>query len=405
MLDATFFSNNRQSLVRLLRADGLIVLTANGLMQRNNDSAFAFRQESNFFYLTGLEEANIILVIDASSGDEFLILPQLTDVERFFGGAPDNTALTKLSGVATIYEQKEGWSRLVALTQKRKKIYSLLAPPIQFTRQERMFTSPARRLLIQKLRRHSKLPIEGLHTELTMLRSVKQESEIKVLRDAIATTKAGIEFVHANLQAGKFEYEIEAELDYQFKKRNSKHGYAPPIVASGVHTTILHYQKNDAQLQPQDLLLMDVGAESQNYTADISRTYPVSGTFTSRQKDVYTAVERVRIGAISLLKPGVVWRDYVAAVDNLMGEALLELQLITTNTREQVRTYFPHSIGHSLGLDAHDPCDYSKSIQENMVFAIEPGIYIPTEGFGVRIEDNLVITKKGADNLSKGIQY
>lgn len=405
MFTSDFFKTNRQNLKKLLKGDGLVALTANGSLQRNNDFAYPFRQDSSFFYLTGIEEPNVVLVMDLLSDEEFLILPMQSAVELYFGGATNRDKIANISGIKTMYMQKEGWAQFANLQANRKKIYSLLAPPVQFTRQERLFASPARRVFLQKVKRLSKLPIESLQTQVVGLRMVKQPEEIAATRRAIEVTGMGLEAIRNKLKPGVYEYELEAEIDYAFKKQNTGHAFGPPIVAGGVNTTVLHYQANDARLKKDDLLLLDVGAEIHNYSADISRTYKVAGTLTARQQAVYEAVLMVHQASIKLLKPGVLWRDYAVQVDELMGEQLIKLQLITHNSRSNVRPFFPHSIGHSLGLDTHDPFDYTQPIQENMLFAIEPGIYIPDEAIGVRIEDDILVTKNGALNLSADIPY
>lgn len=403
MLNTAFFQGNRNSLIKLVGEKQLLVITANGLMQRSTDTAYSFRQDSNFFYLTGVQEPNLVLVIDTSSGEAFFILPKQTEVERYFGGTTEVGLIRQQSGVDILYESAEGWNRLRSLLANHLSIKTMLAPPTQFTRQERMFSSPARRLLIQKLRRVSRLPIEGLQTEFMNLRQIKQAPEIAAIQRATEVTKHGFITAKAGLQADRYEYEIEALFDYEFKRRQANHGYAPPIIASGKNATALHYGKASSQIQSNSFVLMDVGAELDCYSADITRTYSV-GQLSRRQKDVYQAVETVHQYAQSLLKPGLLWRDYVLAVDNKMGTEMLRLRLITQNTRSQIRPFFPHGISHSLGLDIHDICDY-KIIQENMVITIEPGIYIPNEGIGVRIEDDILLTKSGSKNLSASIPY
>ena len=404
MLTPQFFTNNRATL-RSNVGSGVIAITSNGLQQRNNDSAFEFRQDSNFFYLTGLEEPNVVLIIDCESAEEFLILPKQTTVEIFFGGVNDRDEIAIKSGITTIYSHSDGWQRYIKLQQSRSTIYTIKPDPVQFTRQERMFTSPARRLFLEKLKRCTSKPIVYLYDEFIALRSIKQPQEIEMLKRAIAITKEGFVTIQAKMQPSMYEYEVEAELDYVYKKHNSRHGFAPPIIASGKNSTVLHYSKNTNVLKAGELVLMDVGAEVENYTADVSRTYVISGAMNSRQQAVYTAVKTVHNQSINLLRSGLLWKEYITEVERLMGEQLLSLKLITANTRDQIRHYFPHAVSHSLGLDTHDLCDYTKPMQENMVITVEPGIYIPEEGIGVRIEDDILITNNGAVNLSADIPY
>ena len=405
MLTTAFFSNNRKRLRQLCSSDALIVVTAHGLMQRNNDSAHPFRQESNFFYLTGSDEPNLVLVMDGKSGEEFIILPTQTEVERYFGGIIDCDEIAKITGIQQLYAQREGWDVFKKMQKSRKKIYTIPAPPVQFTRQERMFSSPARRLLIQKLRRISPLPIESLSPQLIELRSVKHSEEIEMLKKAIDITASGLRSVKKRLDEYEYEYEVEATLDYEFKARGSKHGFAPPIVAAGKNATIVHYQKNNAPILKDDLLLLDIGAEWCNYGADVSRTYKVAGELSVREREVLEAISSVSKHAISLLRPGLSWRDYILSVDDVMGKELFKMKLIHKNERSEVRQYFPYSISHSLGLDTHDICDYTQPMREGMVITVEPGIHILEEGIGARIEDDILITKNGSVNLSADIPY
>jgi len=281
--------------------------------------------------------------------------------------------------------------------------YSLPAYPTQYTRQERLYTSPARRLLNSRLRRYG-VEVASIAHQLMELRQVKLPEEVALLQKAIEVTGQGFEAVRQAMQPGVYEYELAAHFDFVFAKNNCPHGYAPPIIAAGKNATILHYQDNSARMAKDDLVLFDVGAEHQLYTADISRTFKVSGQMSDREAAVYGAVERVHAFAQQFVKPGVSWRDYVIAVDEAMGEELITLGLIEKNERSLVRPFFPHSISHNLGLDVHDPSDY-QLIPEGAVITSEPGIYIPEEGMGIRIEDDLLVTSTGTKNLSAGVRY
>lgn len=399
MLPATFFQRNRHELKQL--ADGLIVVTANGLLQRSGDTTFPFRQDSNFYYLTGLSDlADAVLVMVVN--EEFLILPKRTEAEIIFGGAIDCDELAKISGIKKIYDYTEGWERYKKLQKSRKKIYTLGAAPQKIAGADSFFTNPARRALIQKVKRISSAKIEDIRLHLVALRQIKQPEEIGAIKKAIAITKEGFQAARKSIKIARFEYEVAAEFDYTFAKLQANHGYQP-IVASGKNACILHYIKNNAPLSHDANILLDVGAEFQGYSADITRTYPVTA-FTTRQKQVYEAVYTVQQQAMQLLKPGLQWREYAKSVEQCMGEQLMKLGLISEPTRDAIRHYFPHGISHSLGLDVHDVCDY-ETLQENMVITVEPGIYIPEEGIGVRIEDNVLVTKTGAVNLSEDIAY
>lgn len=402
MLPSSFFENNRTKLVNLLDNNALIVLTGNGLMQRSGDTTFPFKQDSSFYYLTGLNESLVLLVL--CGGESFIVLPKRSYVEDIFGGVVDPQLIATQSGVDMVLDYRSGWDRIKKLQQSRKKVYTLGAAPKKVSSIDSFFTNPARRDLISKLKRtvHGTTIID-IRSSLLTLRQVKQPEEITIMKQAIAITKQGFEAAQKLIKPGVFEHEVEAQFDFIFKNSKAIHGYAPPIIASGKNACALHYAGGSSKIDSKDFVLLDIGAEVDGYSADISRTYAASPV-TQRQQDVYDAVLRVHKQAIMLLKGQKSWRDYVIEVDTIMGRELIKLGLIKTNSREEVRRYFSHSIGHNLGLDVHDVCDYDLML-ENMVVTVEPGIYIPEEGIGVRIEDDILVTKTGAVNLSSEIPY
>ncbi len=400
MLNADFFSGNRKKLLDSLETDSLVVVTAQGLMQRSGDTTFPFRQDSNFFYLTGLNIAELVMV--ATAKEQFIILPKRSEAEVIFGGTINCDEIANDSGISLILEHTNGWKKLSELQQYRKKVYTLANSPAKVAGVDSFYTNPARRSLIQKLKRlHPHLEIKDVRAHLVALRQIKQPVEVEAIKSAVEITKEGFLALKQHARSGIYEYELEAEFDRIFKRHNSGHGYQP-IIAGGKQACVLHYIKNNQKLRGGELYLADVGAEYCNYSADITRTYGLNET--ERQKDVVAAVKRVQDYAVGLLAPGLDWHEYVATVEQAMGEELIKLNLISKNTKESVRQYFPHGISHSLGLDVHDPCDY-KTIQENMVITVEPGIYVPEEEIAVRTEVNILITKTGAVNLSADIPY
>lgn len=400
MLSTTFFQKNRKKLKSALESESLAVVTAQSLLQRSADTTFPFRQDSSFFYLTGIEEPDVVLVISAEK--DFLILPKRSEVEAIFGGSIDVEHLVNISGIDTVYAYKEGWAAYKKIQSTYKKIYTLGQAPPRVAGADSFFTNPARRYLIQKLKRLNPAgELVDLRPTLSRMRQVKQPEEIEAIKQAIVITKEGFITAKKLVESGAAEYEIEAEFDRIFKINQANHGYQP-IVAGGERACVLHYIKNDKPIKNTELCLLDVGAEHLNYSADITRTY--GRNISSRQQEVINAVAGVQNKAIEFLQPGKSWKEYAQYVEKVMGEALVNLGLMQNTTKDAIKKYFPHGISHSLGLDVHDVCDY-KIILENMVITVEPGIYIPEEGIGVRIEDNTLITKDGALNLSKSIPY
>lgn len=400
MFSSEFFKNNRLHLLQNIGDNELAVITAQSLLQRSGDTTYPFRQDSNFFYLTGIHEPDVVLAM--GGGEEFLILPKRSEAETIFGGEINRDEIAKISGVMTIYSHKEGWERYKKLQNSRKKIYTVGQAPPRVSGIDSFFTNPARRYLLQKLKRINKLiELIDIRPILSTMRQIKQSEEIKAIQKAIQITGDGFVKSREAYALGASEYEIEALFDFEFKKLQVAHGYQP-IIAGGARACVLHYIKNSQQLKNENLCLLDVGAEYYNYSADITRMFMRNPS--ERELEVYEAVIEVQDYAIGILKSGLSWKDFANLVEQNMGEKLIQLKLIKSPTRESIRKYFPHGIGHSIGLDVHDVCDY-KIIKENMVITVEPGIYIPEEGIGVRIEDNVLITKDGTINLSEDVPY
>lgn len=394
--DAEFFAGNRARLKTLFVGTAPIVLSANGLLQRNGDSTFSFRQDSSFWYFTGVNDPDVVLVMD--KGKEYLIVPDLSSYQEVFDGTINTAELQKISGVNTIYDAKEGWRRLGNRIKKSKHVATLPAAK-PYIDTFGMYTNPARTAMIDKLKSfNEELELLDIRTHVTKMRMIKQSSELKAIQEAIDITAKTIKSV----QKKRFtnEYELEAAITHGFRKAGaSGHGFTP-IVASGERTCVLHYNANNNPIDPKGLIVLDIGAEVDNYSADITRTY-AAGTPTKRQKDVYNAVKAVQDFALEGLKPGVTIRANEQRVEDFMGEKLRELGLIKIIDKDNVRKYYSHATSHYLGLDVHDIGDYDAPLQPNMVLTVEPGIYIPEEKIGIRIEDDIVITAKGHKVLTK----
>lgn len=401
LFTADFFSANRARLRTLFKGTAPIVITSNGLLQRNATINFPFRQDSNFWYLTGLSEPDIILVLDKQK--EYLILPARETVMEKFDGALDAEELAGRSGVATVYDQKEGWRQLTARL-KRVKHLAGLAPVAAYLEFYGLYTNPARHNLLDKIKNiNPNIELLDLRQQLAIMRMVKQPPELQAIQAAIDITVATLKTVsRRDFAQYSHEYEVEAAITAGFRKRGALGHSFTPIVASGQNACTIHYLENNASLDKKGLLVLDVGAEVENYAADISRTYSLDNP-TKRQRQVFEAVESVHGYASGLLKPGVLVKEYEKQVEVFMGEKLRELGLIKSADHEAIREYYPHATSHHLGLDAHDTADYERPLEPDMVLTVEPGIYIPEEGIGVRIEDDVLMTSVGIESLSKSL--
>lgn len=403
MFTSDFFIGNRTRLRQLFTGTAPIVITAHGALQMGADEAYPFHQDRSFFYLTGINEAGVILVMD--KGKEYLIVPQREAVMEKFDGAIIPEELSRISGIQTIYDQKEGWKHLTSRLKKVRHVATLGASP-RFIDFLGLYTNPSRADLIQRMKEITPgIEILDLRTHLSRMRMVKQEVERAAIQSAIDVTLATIKEITRPKQLSKYayEYEIEADLSRGFRRQGTMGHAFPPIVASGERACMLHYNKNSEALTTGDLLILDVGAEADFYAADIARTVVLGGKPTRRQQLVHQAVKDAQDHAYSLLKPGVVMRQYEKQMEEFMGEKLRELGLLKTITPEGVRHYFPHATSHFLGLDTHDAGDYEVPLEPGVILTVEPGIYIPDESLGVRIEDNILITETGNENLSAAL--
>jgi Xaa-Pro aminopeptidase len=395
-----FFANNRRRLLAALDIDAPVIITGNGQMQHSGDEPVKFHQDSNFWYLTGLNGSDLVLVM--YQGMEYVIVPGRSFEREAFDGAHDPAAYASRSGIHDIVDEKTGWERLKTILHSQKAATVLLSPP-SYSKRHGLYTLPYRRQLIAKLRRlQPGLALHDARLALATLRCVKQPQELQALQRAIDITTQTLHEITAPgqlLYTAHAEYELEGAISYGFRRRGAEDHAFTPIVGAGQHTTTLHHIENNGAINPGDLIVLDIGASVEHYSADITRSVSAQ-PITGRTAEVYRAVETVQDYALGLIKPGVLPVDYEKAVEVCMGEQLMQLGVITEATRENIRRYFPHGTSHFLGLDTHDTGDYRAPWQENMVITCEPGIYIPEEGIGVRIEDDIVITSDGHKNLS-----
>jgi len=396
-----FFAVNRERLRQLFTGTAPIVLTAHGAMQKGADEAYPFQQDSSFWYLTGIDEPGVVLVMD--KGREYLIVPTRDAVIEKFDGSIDRDDMARRSGIKDILNQKDGWKQLESRLKKVQHVATLAANPA-YNDYLGMYMNPARRTLITRLKQiNDDIELLDLRQHLARMRMIKQPIELDALQRAIDVTIDTLKEVTRPSQLAKYayEYEVEADLSRGFRRRGAEgHGFAP-IVAGGLNACTLHHVRNDSALSSDELTVIDVGAAAGHYVADITRTISLNGKPSRRQQQVHEAVAAAQDYAYSLLKPGILLREYEKQVENFVGEKLRELGLIKSITHETVRdAFFPHATSHFLGLDAHDAGDYDEPLKPNTVITVEPGIYIRDEAIGVRIEDDVLITEDGCKVLS-----
>jgi Xaa-Pro aminopeptidase len=407
-IDKTFFIENRQKLASLLKPGSVAIIFSNYQMPRNGDQYFPYRQQSDFFFLTGIEQAKSILILapDAPLNEQkevLFILKSNPSLEIWEGHKLTLNEAALISGIKTVKYAEELDTFLQALVIRLENVYFNIPELPKFLPEVRVWDE------VFALQFKEKFPLhkyERLAPLMQQLRLIKSAIELELIKTAINITKNSFIKVLTYLKPGMKEYELEGVITREFIQEGaSGHAYAP-IVASGKNACILHYIENDSECQEGDLLLMDFGAEYANYAADMSRTIPVNGKFSKRQLEIYEAVMRIYFEARKLMKPGTSINKIHAEVCKYSEEEHIRLGLYThddskKNTGENPLwyNYYMHGTSHFLGLDVHDVGTKETILEPGMVLTCEPGIYIANEGIGIRLENNLLITKDGNDDL------
>ena len=388
--NAKFFARNRERLCRLLPGH-TVIMTANFALQYSADIAFPFRQDSSFWYLTGLLTPEALLVIDCDSGTSSILMPAQNDYQKEWDGEQNESDIQNTSGADEIIFKYDLNMIFKDVNKKNQKIGYLPALP-ERVEPYGFYANPARARLESELKK-SKNELVDIRRELGALRSVKQPIEIAEIQNAITATGNALKNVKKNLNSYSNEKDIVRSLSSQFHAEADGHGF-DPIVAGGKNASIIHYTENNQELGKNELVLLDVGAKSSMYAADISRTWAV-GTPSPRQTDIYNAVLDLQSYAMSLVKPGAYLKESQEKVNKKMTKIAKKLKI----EQEMI----PHGVSHFLGIDVHDAGNYDEPLQPGMVITIEPGIYLADERIGVRIEDDVLVTKTGFKNLSKSI--
>ncbi len=390
-LPATFFKDNRKQLVK---KGGLYVLGAYTKMQRTLDEAHKFEQEANFWYLTGIEAPDWRVIID--SHKTWLIMPEVDDSHEVFNGSLSAEDAIKISGADEVLKYDDANKLLRDLAHQHSLVYSLGDDP--YAKYYDFAINPAPKELWRQLDRIFN-EVQDVRAELARQRAIKKPEEIQAIKRAIKLTNKTFVEVKQRFDDFKFEYEIEAEFTGAFRRAGANHAY-DPIVAAGANAVTLHYSSNSMPVRKNSLVLIDIGAKVDGYPADITRTY-ATGSPSKRSQEVHAAVQVAQKEIISLLKPGLSPQEYSETVDEIMKQKLIELDLLNNPAdNDTYRRYFPHAISHGLGVDVHDSLGAPLELKPGMILTVEPGIYIPEEGIGVRIEDDILITDSGHQNLS-----
>ncbi len=411
-LSKEFHSRNRKNYASRLKPGSIAVFNSNDILPTNADGTLPLRQNNDLLFLSGIDQEESILVIMPDFYDkkyrEVLFLRETNEhIAIWEGHKFTKEDARNISGIQTVLWLSDFANVFNTLMAEAEHVYlnsneHIRAEVVVETRDARFLDWCRKKYPLHHYERSA--PI--MHD----LRSVKSSEEIAQMQKACDITEKGFRRILSFVKPGVWEYEIEAEYAHEFLKNRSRGFAYTPIIASGRNACVLHYIENSRECRDGDVLLMDVGAEYGNYNADMTRSIPVSGKFTDRQRQVYDAVLRVMREAMGMLRPGNVIPEYHKEVGKVMESELLGLGLLDkTDVKNQhpdkpaYKKYFMHGTSHHIGLDVHDVPNIYQKMKEGMVFTVEPGIYILEENLGIRLENNVVIRENGLDDLMKNI--
>jgi Xaa-Pro aminopeptidase len=385
-----------------LKPNSIAVFNANDIYPISADSTLPFEQHRDLFYLTGIDQEETILILcpdakDPKHREMVFVRETNAHIAVWEGHKLTKSEAAAVTGIDHVQWTTDFEASFLELAKQAENIYintnEHYRAKVETQTREDRFIEWCKQQFPKKNYEKSNFILQGL-------RGVKDPEEIAHIQQACDITEKGFRRILGFVKPGVWEFEIEAEFSHEFLSNRSKGFAYTPIIASGANSNVLHYIENSQQCKAGELILMDVGAEYGNYASDMTRTIPVSGRFTPRQRAVYEAVLKVKDEATKLLIPGVLWKDYHVEVGKLMSSALVDLGLLAkkevSDNTEAYKKYFMHGTSHHLGLDTHDYGLLDEPMETNMVFTVEPGIYIPDEGFGIRLEDDVVVQATGA---------
>ena len=403
-IDNRLFVKNRSKFTAHMKPGSIAVFNSNDIYPIGADSTMPFQQSRDIFYLCGVDQEETILLLFPDAMDkkhrEVLFVRETNEhIAVWEGEKLTKEKATEVSGIETVY-----W-----LTDFKKVFFDLMTETdtIYFNtnehyRQSVVTQTREDRFILKCKQDYPAHQWAKSNPILQKIRGVKEPEEIALMQKACDITEKGFRRLLGFVKPGVWEHEIEAELLHEFIRNRSKGFAYTPIIASGNNANVLHYIVNNQQCKDGDLILLDVAAEYANYASDLTRTIPVNGKFTKRQKEVYDAVLRVKNDATKMLVPGTIWAEYHKEVGKIMTSELLGLGLLDKADVQKedkdwpaYKKYFMHGTSHHIGLDTHDYGELKTPMKANMVFTVEPGIYIPEEKMGVRLEDDVVIQEKG----------
>ncbi len=396
-----FFKNNRKKLIESLKKDSILILFSGKPKHCSADEYYTFVPNKNFYYFTGIEEKEVIFVIEKRKStviEKLFVERPNPDMEKWVGKTITKEEAKECSGISgrvAFVDQFEDYFFDITESYDFINLYLDL-----FKNDPDDANALAHDFADFINKEHPGLNIKDIFSKIQDLRAIKQPYEVLQIRKALSVTEEGIDYIFSRPATWFSENKVEAYFDFILKSKGKRPAFKS-IVSSGVNATVLHHTGNNMIIKPDSLVLLDLGAACNYYCSDISRAFPVSGKFTLRQRVIYNIVLKAQQAVIDIVRPGVSFKELNETAKKVLAEGCKRIGLIKKD--EDLEKYYYHGISHSLGLDTHDmrPCDYKKrELEEGMVITVEPGLYIKEEGIGIRIEDDILVTKDGYENLS-----
>ena len=400
-MNKDFFILNRKRLQEKLDNNSIAIFFAGQAPYKSADEEYKFAPNRNFYYLTGIDEAKVIMIMlnkDGRFSESLFIKESDPTMERWVGKTISLEEAKEVSGIEDIKYLKE-FHDVIGMYLNRFNIENIY---LDLERQEfKIPNTESQEFAKEIISKYPYIRIRNIYHEVALLRTIKAEDEIELIKKAIDITNSGILSMFKNSKPGMYEYEIEAYFDFELKKNGVREFAFSTIAASGINGTVLHYSENNSETKDGDLMLLDLGAQYKYYNADISRTFPVNGKFTERQKEIYNIVLKANEEVMKAVKPGITLSDLQKKAVEVLTEGCKNIGLIKDDS--EIFKYYFHGVSHPLGLDTHDVGSNGLILKPGMVITDEPGLYIEEECIGIRIEDDILVTEDGYINLSADI--
>lgn len=400
-MNKIFFVTNRQKLGDVLSQNSIAIFFAGQAPYKSADETYPFTPNRNFYYLTGIDEEKVIMVMININGkvSEMLFIQENDPVmAKWVGETISEDRAKEVSGIEDIKFLKDFESIIASYFDR----FSIDNVYLDLERQE--FNIPqtsSQNFAVDIMKRYPYVRVKNIYHDIALLRTIKREEEIELIKKAIDITYDGIKEIWSNAKPGMKEYEIEAYFNYILKKNGVKDFAFPTIAATGKNATILHYVDNNTKTEDGELMLLDLGAQYKYYNGDISRTFPINGKFSERQKEVYNIVLEANETVMKAVKPGITTGELQDITKRVLAQGCKRIGLIKEDS--ELNKYYYHGVAHPLGLDTHDVGPRNIELKPGMIITDEPGLYIEEEGIGVRIEDDILVTEDGYVNLSAHI--